>query len=120
MVLSGNTQAAHGPVAAGDDISFAVITTDRNFFLSSIIHAIIYAYLYPAVALTPLVLYYLSDQFVGATPTINTPNLDALADNGVVLAQYYTHVICAPSRISLLTGRHASSLGNPFPRYSYT
>ena len=45
---------------------------------------------------------------------IVTPQLDALARRGVVLAQYYTHSTCTPSRASLMTGRYAQNTGLSF------
>ena len=45
---------------------------------------------------------------------IKTPNLDALATNGVRFTQYYTHASCSPSRSMLLSGvdTHLNGLGN--------
>ena len=39
-------------------------------------------------------------------PTSNTPNLDKLAEEGLVLTQFYSaSPVCSPSRAALLTGR---------------
>jgi arylsulfatase A-like enzyme len=45
---------------------------------------------------------------------IRTPNLDALARNGVRFTNFYTHASCSPTRSMLLTGvdTHLNGLGN--------
>ena len=43
---------------------------------------------------------------------IDTPNLDALAKNGMRFSQFYNTAKCHSSRISLLTGRYAYQAGN--------
>ena len=47
----------------------------------------------------------------GRNPAIRTPTLDALANSGTVLANYYTHEVCSPTRGAMLTGRLAYRLG---------
>ncbi len=39
-------------------------------------------------------------------PYVRTPHLDALAAQSVQLANFYVAAVCAPTRASLLTGRH--------------
>ncbi len=45
---------------------------------------------------------------------IRTPNLDALAKDGVRFTNFYTHATCSPTRSMLLTGvdTHLNGLGN--------
>lgn len=42
---------------------------------------------------------------------IQTPNLDDLAKNGVMLNRFYTHPTCSPTRASLMTGKSPVRLG---------
>jgi len=42
-----------------------------------------------------------------------TPRLDQLAGGGMRFAHGYVMPVCHPTRVSLLTGRYPSSLGNP-------
>lgn len=50
---------------------------------------------------------------------IRTPNIDALARDGIRLTNYYAcNAVCAPSRAGLLTGRYplrTGIIGNPYP-----
>ncbi|MFI3285869.1 MAG: sulfatase-like hydrolase/transferase [Rikenellaceae bacterium] len=66
----------------------------------------------------PNVVIFLADDmgykdagFTGATD-IKTPNLDALAESGVVFSQgYATHAFSGPSRAGLLSGRYQQRFG---------
>lgn len=41
--------------------------------------------------------------------SINTPNIDRIADNGIAMDNFYSSSpVCSPSRFSLLTGRYSS------------
>jgi len=57
--------------------------------------------------------------FAFDTPTVETPRLTRMADEGVKLTRYLTPMsYCAPSRASLLTGRypfHHGIVSNPTP-----
>jgi arylsulfatase len=61
----------------------------------------------------PNIVYILADDLgygdVGAygQQKIETPNIDALAKNGMLFTQHYALPICAPSRYSLMTGIHS-------------
>jgi arylsulfatase A-like enzyme len=45
---------------------------------------------------------------------IQTPNIDAIADNGILFTRFYAASMCAPTRAMLLTGvdNHKAGLGN--------
>ncbi|GAA1596058.1 MULTISPECIES: sulfatase family protein [Kribbella] len=46
------------------------------------------------------------------SPEIRTPHIDALADRGVRMTDWYSNSpVCSPSRASLLTGRHPAHAG---------
>ncbi|HDR50076.1 MAG TPA: arylsulfatase [Mariniphaga anaerophila] len=42
---------------------------------------------------------------------INTPHLDALAENGIRFTQFYNAARCCPTRASLLTGKYPHQVG---------
>jgi len=72
----------------------------------------------PAADTRPNILYIMADDlsysdlgaFGGEIPT---PNLDALANNGMLLTNFYTGLACSPTRAMLMSGMdsHLSGLG---------
>jgi uncharacterized sulfatase len=51
----------------------------------------------------------------GPNPTAQTPNIDALAAQGVTFSQgYAAHASCAPSRAALMSGRYGTRFGFEF------
>ncbi len=77
---------------------------------------------FPATALAQakpnVILIYSDDQgwgdagFNGATDVL-TPNLDSLAQDGIVFDQgYVSHPYCSPSRAGLITGRYQQRFGH--------
>ena len=74
--------------------------------------ALLLAALTPAAAAQPNIVVLLSDDHgygdlgVYGHPTLRTPNLDALAAQGVRFTQWMSaNSVCTPSRAALLTGR---------------
>ena len=49
--------------------------------------------------------------FMNNTRGIRTPNLDELANDGVILKNSYVNPICSPTRGSLMTGRYTINIG---------
>lgn len=61
----------------------------------------------------PNIVFILSDDMGYGQPGFNggkpglTPEMDALAKQSVMMTQFYTHSVCAPTRAAFLTGRYA-------------
>jgi len=62
----------------------------------------------------PNIIYFLADDLgygevgIYGQKLIKTPNIDALAKNGMLFTQHYSGApVCAPARYMLLTGQHA-------------
>ena len=67
----------------------------------------------------PNILLIMTDQMapqalpIYGHPQVKTPNLEQLATDGVVFENAYCNFpLCVPSRMSMLTGRHAHSIAN--------
>ena len=45
---------------------------------------------------------------------IPTPNIDTLANNGVILDNYYVLPLCTPSRSTIMTGGYPIHTGTTF------
>ena len=70
----------------------------------------------PDVSGLPNVVYIVLDdvgfaQFGCYGSTIDTPNMDRLAANGLRYTNYHTTTLCSPSRACLLTGRNHHTVG---------
>jgi arylsulfatase A-like enzyme len=69
-------------------------------------------------AVKPNIVFVLADDvgwndlsFNNEYSPINTPNIDALAHDGIQLKQHYMHSLCTPSRAALMTGRYHINTG---------
>ena len=51
------------------------------------------------------------DLSLHGNPTLNTPNLDRIAQEGVEFTQFHVNPVCSPTRASLLTGRYCYRTG---------
>lgn len=49
--------------------------------------------------------------FMNETRGLISPNLDALAHDGIILKNYYVQPICSPTRSALMSGRYTIRLG---------
>ena len=51
------------------------------------------------------------DLGISGNTNLQTPNIDALAKNGISFENFYVQPVCSPTRAELLTGRHFTRLG---------
>src|SRR5512133_813443 len=84
--------------------------------LSTAFAAVLWAVSGDAGAERPNILLIMSDDMgysdLGCYGSeIRTPNLDALAENGIRFTQFYNGARCCPTRASLLTGLYAHQAG---------
>jgi arylsulfatase A-like enzyme len=100
-------------------------TKTRHWLCMSFLVGLAAALVLPAAALAadaprrPNIVFIVADDMgfadMGAFGSeINTPNLDALAKDGVRFTNFYTHASCSPTRSMLLSGvdTHLNGLGN--------
>ena len=65
----------------------------------------------------PNVVFILADDYgwndIGfhGSSQVDTPVMDSMAEEGVILNNYYVIPLCTPSRASIMTGRHPVRLG---------
>ena len=89
------------------------MTVKHSFFLLLIISVLTFSCT-STTDTKPNIIYILADDLgygeLGAygQTKIETPNIDRLAENGMVFTQHYSgSPVCAPSRCVLLTGLHS-------------
>ena len=50
-------------------------------------------------------------------PDIYSPNLESLANEGIILENHYVQPICTPTRAALMTGYYPIHTGRQVPTY---
>ena len=81
---------------------------------------LIFSLLSIATSRQPNILFILADDLgwndVGfhGSRQVDTPNIDALANSGVILNNYHVLPMCSPSRSCLMTGRYPARTGMQF------
>jgi len=64
--------------------------------------------------------YGFSASLTNGTTLSQTPNIDALAQQSIIGAQYYTaHPLCSPGRAGMLTGQHPMRYGYEYNPYNF-
>eukprot|EP00117_Sycon_ciliatum_P041396 scpid97376/ scgid30286/ N-acetylgalactosamine-6-sulfatase; Chondroitinsulfatase; Galactose-6-sulfate sulfatase; N-acetylgalactosamine-6-sulfate sulfatase len=89
---------------------------DRTYFPSVIVLLVVAASLRGCWSKSPNIIFILSDDLgygdvsisamVNRTNEIPTPNIQRLADEGMRFLRGYSGQVCAPSRCTLMTGKH--------------
>ena len=87
-------------------------------FLTPLLISILVLACQPPESKTPnIILIMADDQGWGDVgfnghPHLNTPHLDAMAQNGAVFSRFYSAgSVCSPTRASVMTGRHPARMG---------
>ncbi len=106
-------------------ISVTITASDGNGASASDNFDIVVA---PAAQTKPNILFIISDdqgqdssaQYNISTDIPDTPNLNTLADNGLVFENMWVNPVCSPTRAALLSGKHALRTnvfapGDPLP-----
>ncbi|MDG2194805.1 MAG: arylsulfatase [Polaribacter sp.] len=85
----------------------------KPFFYLSILSLFFLGCNTPKTQQKPNIIYFLADDLgygdvgIYGQEKIKTPNIDALAKNGMLFTQHYTGApVCAPARYVFLTGKH--------------
>ncbi|XP_054166668.1 arylsulfatase B-like [Oppia nitens] len=86
--------------------------------LYTILFKLFYLMIYLSYCHTrPNIVFILADDLgwgdvsIHGSTQVRTPNIDVLANNGIILNNYYVSPICTPSRSALMTGYHPIHTG---------
>tara|TARA_R110002049_G_scaffold4601_5_gene32518 strand:+ start:720071 stop:723112 length:3042 start_codon:yes stop_codon:yes gene_type:complete len=120
LIILSICQSFKNPSEVGCGFSFLFGIADMRLVLGVIV-SLLFADLAVA-ADRPNILWVVSEdnspEYLGAygNTLARTPNIDRLAEKGIVFDHVYTAPICAPSRSTIITGVYASSLGTQHMR----